>query len=137
MSRPIRIEIAFLTSPLVAALAATIGNAIHYGRLSFTDFHVLLVFTYGFGLAFGVPAFFAYRRLGWDQLWMYSLGGAAIGLVATYLFLGIPFEVQPSLAYMGSVALQYWEMPMGRAVGAASFWLVSGGFRRSNTASQN
>ena len=125
MTKLLRIASAFIVAPIVAALAMMIGNAIHYGRFSFTDFKVVLLFSFLFGLAMGIPAFLVFRRLGWNQLWKYLIGGAVIGLIATYLILGIPFEFQPSVTYVWSVTLQYWELPFGGAIGAAVFWLIA------------
>lgn len=127
MKRFLRVSCGFLIAPVVATLAAMIATAIASGQFSFREFKVVLLFAYFFGLILGVPAFVVFRYLDWNQLWKYVIGGATIGVVASFMLLGIPLEYQPSSAYLLSVLLQYFMFPLGGAIGGATFWKVAVG----------
>jgi hypothetical protein len=87
----IRLYLAYLVSPLVLPLAIIV-----YGML-YNPFHkdmiigiiTLTPLYYFAALVFGVPMFFLYRALRWENVFVYILGGAIIGSVSTLLFLGL------------------------------------------------
>ena len=111
-----RIVAAFLIAPLSVPLAAaaTLANWPPRGD-QWMLVVVMAMFTYGMGIVGGVPALFVFRRLRWDRLWQFGLGGAAIGI--GMIVVGSPaalLRADNFVAIYGAIG----------AVSAAVFWFI-------------
>ena len=115
MAKALLIAAALIAAAGTAALIFTVASVIRYGADPLSEVMVFAVIVMWIGIIIsvliGLPVYFLFRYLGWNQLWQYSMVGAFIGLLSAYVF-GMMFEAV--------------EISVSGATGALVFWLIAG-----------
>jgi hypothetical protein len=108
----IRLYLAFLVSPLVLPLAIIVYGMLHnpFHKDIIVGIITLTPLYYFAALIFGVPMFFLYRALGWENVFAYILGGVIIGSVSAFLFFSLldywgQSNAKPELGVLSGMAI--------------------------------
>jgi hypothetical protein len=116
-----RVVLGFLISPLVPALVL---EALRQTLWPSAAGIAVAFYSYPIALAFGAPAYFAYRHAGMRRLGHYLAGGALGGGLVAFAILWLLERGDPGFSFLAGLGYSAL-IALLTAAAAGTFWLVA------------